>query len=61
MSNLTIKDLEILNKTLSQTGLDYQLELENGKILVMGLSDILSSEITAELLRLLGNWVKPRR
>ncbi|MGK7920478.1 MAG: Uma2 family endonuclease [Trichodesmium sp.] len=61
MSNVTVKDLEILNKTLAQAGLDYQLELENGKILVIGPSDILSSEITAELLRLLGNWVKPRR
>ncbi len=61
MSDVTVKDLEIVNKTLSQAGLDYQLELENGKISVMGPSDIVSSEITAELLRLLGNWVKPRR
>ena len=61
MSDVTVKDLEIVQKTLSQAGLDYQLELEDGKISVMGPSDIVSSEITAELLRLLGNWVKPRR
>ncbi|NER05265.1 MAG: Uma2 family endonuclease, partial [Okeania sp. SIO3C4] len=61
MSDVTVKDLEIVQKTILEAGLDYQLELEDGKISVMGPSDIVSSEITAELLRLLGNWVKPRR
>ena len=36
MSNLTVKDLEILQGTLNQVGLDYQLELDEGKILVRG-------------------------
>ena len=61
MPLMTIKDLENLQITLSEAGHDYQLELENGKIIVMGPSDIVSSEIAAEFLRLLGNWVKPRR
>ncbi len=59
--NLTIKDLENLQAKLQDDGRDYQLELEDGKIIVMGPSDIESSEIGAELLRLLGNWVKPRK
>jgi Uma2 family endonuclease len=58
---MTIKDLENVQKTLCEAGHDYQIELENGKIIVMGPSDIVSSEIAAEFLRLLGNWVKPRR
>lgn len=36
MSNLRVKDLEILQGTLNQVGLDYQLELDEGKILVRG-------------------------
>ena len=59
--NLTIQDLENLQAILQENGHDYQLELEEGHILVMGPSDIQSSEIGAELIRLLGNWVKPRR
>jgi Uma2 family endonuclease len=58
---MTIKDLEEVQANLSAAGHDYQLELEEGKIIVMGPSDIVSSEISAEFLRLLGNWVKPRR
>ncbi|WP_293067480.1 Uma2 family endonuclease [Okeania sp. SIO2B3] len=61
MSNLTIKDLEILQGTLNQAGLDYQLELDEGKILVMGPSDIVSSEIGVRLIASLSNWVYPRR
>ena len=61
MSLMTVKDLEELQATLKEAGRDYQLELEDGKIIVMGPSDIVSSEITAELIRVLGNWVKPRR
>lgn len=57
----TIQDVERIQGAIAEAGLDYQLELESGKISVMGPSDIVSSEITAELLRLLGNWVKPRR
>lgn len=44
MTPMTIKDLENLQATLSEAGQDYQLELENGKIIVMGPSDIISSE-----------------
>ena len=61
MSLMTVKDLEELQATLKEAGHDYQLELEDGKIIVTGLSDIVSSEVTAELIRVLGNWVKPRR
>lgn len=42
---MTVKDLEKLQATLSEAGDDYQLELENGKIIVMEPSDIVSSEI----------------
>jgi Uma2 family endonuclease len=58
---MTVKDLEEVQANLSAAGHDYQLELEEGKIIIMGPSDIVSSEISAEFLRLLGNWVKPRR
>ncbi len=61
MSNLTVKDLEILQGTLNQVGLDYQLELDEGKILVIDPSDIISSEVGVQLIRLLGSWVYPRR
>ncbi|HAA28640.1 MAG TPA: hypothetical protein DCE56_14330 [Cyanobacteria bacterium UBA8553] len=59
--SLTVKDLEQVQAKFSEDHLDYQLELVDGKIIVMGPSDIVSSEIGAELIRLLGNWVKPRR
>lgn len=61
MPQLTVKDLEQLQATLSEAGLDYQLELEDGKISVMGPSDIESSEIGVLFIRLLSNWVYPRR
>lgn len=61
MSLMTVKDLEKLQATLKESGHDYQLELEDGKIIVMGPSDIVSSEIGSLLIRLLGNWVYPRR
>ncbi|NEQ74772.1 MAG: Uma2 family endonuclease [Okeania sp. SIO2D1] len=61
MSNITVKDLEILQCNLNQAGLDYQLELDEGKILVMGLSDIVSSEIGVCLIASLYAWVNPRR
>jgi Uma2 family endonuclease len=61
MSMMTIKDLEQLQATLNQAGYDYQLELEDGKILVVGPSDIVSSEIGVLFSRLLANWVYPRR
>lgn len=59
--SLSVKDLEQLQAKFSQEHLDYQLELVDGKIIIMGPSDIVSSEIGAELISLLRNWVKPRR
>ena len=59
--SLTVKDLEQVQAKFSEDHLDYQLELVDEKIIVMGPSDIVSSEIGAELIRLLANWVKPRR
>lgn len=60
-TRLTVADLEQLQGILCEAHLDYQLELVDGKIIIMGPSDIVSSEIGAELVRLLGNWVKPRK
>ena len=59
--NLTIKHLEQLQEILQEKHLDYQLELEDGKIIVMGPSDVYSSEIGIRLSWLLMNWVAPRR
>jgi Uma2 family endonuclease len=58
---LTVEDLLDLQEILQEKQLDYQMELNDGKIIIMGPSDIYSSEVGAELIRLLGNWVKPRR
>jgi len=60
-TRLTVADLEQLQGILCEAHLDYQLELVEGKIIIMGPSDIVSSEIGAELVRLLLNWVKPRK
>ncbi|MEG4574561.1 Uma2 family endonuclease [Microcoleus sp. N3A4] len=60
-THLTVADLERVQVILSEAHLDYQLELVDGKIIVMGPSDIVSSEIGLEFGRLLGNWVKPRK
>lgn len=59
--SLSVKDLEKLQTQLCEAHLDYQLELKDGKIIVMGPSDIVSSEIGVELSSMLRNWVKPRR
>jgi len=58
---LTIKDFEKLQEVLAEKHLDYQVEMVDGKIIVMGLSDYVSEEIIATLARLLGNWVIPRQ
>jgi len=60
-TSLTVADLEQLQGILCEAHLDYQLELVDGKIIIMGPSDIVSSEIGLEFGRLLGNWVKPRK
>jgi Uma2 family endonuclease len=54
---LTVADLEKLQTDFP----DYQMELVEGKILVMGPSDVESSEIGCRLIRFLGNWVDPRK
>lgn len=59
--SFTVRDLEKFRSQLSPEYEDYQLELQEGNIVVMGPSDIESSEIGAEFIRLLGNWVKPRQ
>ncbi|MEM8546411.1 MAG: Uma2 family endonuclease [Cyanobacteria bacterium P01_H01_bin.119] len=40
---------------------DHRLELVNGKVIVMSPSGYESDEVAAEAIRLLGNWVRPRR
>lgn len=55
--HLTIKQLEELHAQYPE----YQMELVEGKIIVMGPSDYLSEEVIATLVRLLGNWVVPRK
>ncbi|MEH2215161.1 Uma2 family endonuclease [Nostoc sp.] len=53
----TILDLEQLQAEHPE----WQIELVDGNIVVMGPSDYESEEIGAELVRLLGNWVRPQR
>lgn len=57
---MTIKDLEIVDKTLKKAGYNYQLELDNGELKVMGPSDITSSEVGSRLIAFLFAWVEPR-
>jgi Uma2 family endonuclease len=59
--NLTIEDVERLQQKLQEEQQNYQIELQEGNILVMGLSDIESSEIGAQLIFLLKLWVNPRQ
>ncbi|RCJ21900.1 hypothetical protein A6770_04500 [Nostoc minutum NIES-26] len=59
--SLTIQDVERLQQKLEDEQQDYQIELQEGKILVMGPSDIESSEIGAQLIYLLKLWVNPRK
>lgn len=58
---LTIQDVERLQQKLQDEQQDYQIELQAGNILVMGPSDIESSEIGAQLIYLLKLWVNPRK
>lgn len=59
--SLTIEDLEKLQAVAKEQHLDYQMELIDGRIIVMGPSDVYASEVGARLIRFLGNWVDPRR
>jgi Uma2 family endonuclease len=59
--SLTIEDVERLQQKLQEDEQDYQIELQEGNLLVMGPSDIKSSEIGAQLIFLLKLWVNPRK
>lgn len=61
MSTMTVKDVEQVQTAFSEAGLDYQIELEDGRILIMGPSDIVSSEISSRLIAFLFAWINPRR
>jgi hypothetical protein len=61
MPMMTIKDVEKLQTAINDAGLDYDVELENGSISIVGPSDIVSSEIGILFSRVLANWVYPRR
>ena len=61
MPIMTIKDVEKLQSAINDAGLDYDVELENGRISIVGPSDIVSSEISSRLIAFLFAWVNPRR
>ena len=61
MPIMTLKDVEQVQTAFSEAGLDYDVELTNGRISIVGPSDIVSSEIGILFSRLLANWVYPRR
>lgn len=54
---LTVKDLEMLQQQYP----DYRMELVHGEVVVMSPSGYESDEVVAEIVRQLGNWVRPRR
>ena len=54
---LTIQDL----KHFQNEHPDHRLELIDGEIIVMSPSGLESDEVAAEIIRQLGNWVRPRR
>jgi Uma2 family endonuclease len=54
---LTVKDLEKLQSEHS----DWRMELVGGEIIVMSPSELESDEVAAEIVRQLGNWVRPRK
>jgi Uma2 family endonuclease len=58
---LTIEDFEKVQTKLAESHLDYRMELVDGKIIIMGLSDYLSEEVIGYLLTALTMWVKPRK
>jgi Uma2 family endonuclease len=58
---LTVHNLEQLQVELQSADTDYQLELQDGNIIVMGPSDIVSSEIGSRLIAFLFAWIEPRK
>lgn len=59
--SLTVEDLEKVQTQLTNAHLDYKIELVDGKIIIMGLSDYVSEEIIARLITFLNMWVLPRK
>ena len=59
--SLSIADLEKVQTSFTDAHLDYKMELVDGKIIVMGLSDYLSGEVIARLVAFLNIWVLPRK
>ncbi|OCQ97969.1 hypothetical protein BCD67_02240 [Oscillatoriales cyanobacterium USR001] len=57
----TLQDLERLQTKLQSEHLDYNLELVEGRISIMGPSDYISDEIGSRLITFLNNWVMPRK
>lgn len=58
---LTVRDLEKLQAHLPSEYQDYQLELQDGNIVIMGPSDVVSSEIGSRLSAFLFAWIEPRK
>ena len=61
MPAMTLKDLNQVQTLFSEAGLDYKIELENGRLSIVGPSDIVSSEISSRLIAFLFAWINPRR
>ena len=59
--NLTIQDFEKIQELLQDASLDYQMELPDGNLVIMGRADIVSSEISARLIAFLFSWIEPRK
>ncbi|MDY6803632.1 MAG: Uma2 family endonuclease [Cyanobacteriota bacterium] len=57
MVGLTVKDLDKLTADYP----DLRMELVSGEIIVRSLSGLESSEVTAEIIGRLSNWVRPRK
>ena len=55
--NLTVQDLKHFQSQYP----NHRLELVDGAIIVMSPSGFESDEIAAEIIRQLGNWVRPRK
>ena len=58
--SLNIVDLEKVQTYFTDAHLDYKIELVDGKIIVIGLSDYNSEVIIARLITFLNLWVMPR-
>lgn len=61
MPAMTLKDLNQVQTLFSAAGLDYKIELEDGRLSIVGPSDIVSSEISSRLIAFLFAWINPRR